>query len=85
MPLIDKLRQELAIDIQKQKALEQELDIPKFEKDEVVDVADEDVSDDEEDEDADDTNNKKKAEQYQMIKDRLKKNKGGNADDIKPG
>lgn len=82
VPLIDKLRQELAVDLQKQKALEQELNIPKFEKDEQVEVADEDVSDEEEVGDADDANNKKKAEQYQIIKDRLRKNKGGNLDDI---
>ena len=62
VPLIDKLRQELAVDLQKQKALEQELNIPKFEKDEQVDVADEDVSDEEEEDDPDDANNKKKAE-----------------------
>ena len=66
MPLIDKLREELAVDIQKQKALEQELNIPKFEKDEQVDVADEDVSDEEEEADGeDDANNKKKAEQQE--------------------
>ena len=48
-------------------------------------VEDEDVSDDEEVDDGDDANNKNKAEQYQKIKDRLKKGKTGNVEDIKPG
>lgn len=68
--------------------LENELAIPKFEKDEKVEVAEEDVSEDESeagDADPNEEKNKAKAEQYQKIKDRLKKGKFGKATEIKGG
>lgn len=60
--------------------------IPKFEKEEKVEVAEEDVSEDESaGEDEADQKNKAKTEQYQKIKDRLKKGKFNKQTEIRGG
>ena len=58
MPLIDRLRQELAVDKQKQQKLQQDLNIPTFKKDEVVEVDEDEISADEDELDGEDGENK---------------------------
>lgn len=77
MPLIDRLRQELAVDKQKQQKLQQDLQIPTFKKDEVVEVDEDEISPDEDELDGDDGEQTKARNQnYQKIKERLKKGYG---------
>ena len=61
---VEKIRMELAMDKQQQARLHKELDIPEFDKNERVEVNDEDVSEDESELGDDDAKNREKSEQY---------------------
>ena len=72
------MKEELAVDKLKQQEIQNELKLPKFEMGEQIEVDEDEVSDDFSDagdEDPDEAKNQEKKDNYNKIKERLRKQK----------